>query len=61
MEFLPVLPIAYLYGYREHEQRGRRQCWLLPEPEGDSGAFLTWKMRVQDNHSKQLLYLISVA
>jgi hypothetical protein len=61
MEFLPVLPIAYLHGYRKHEQRGRCQCWLLPEPEGDSEAFLAWKMRVQDNHSKRLLYLSSLA
>jgi hypothetical protein len=60
MEFLPVLPIADLCGYRKHEQRDSRQCWLLPEPAGDSEAFPAWKMCVQDDHSKRLLYLLSV-
>ena len=61
MEFLPVLPVSSLCGCRKHDQRGGRQCWLLPEPEGDSEASLARQVRVEDDHSKRLCHLISLA
>ena len=52
-----MLPVASLCGCREHDQRGGRQRWLLPEPEGDSKTFLARQVRVQDDHSKRLSHL----
>ena len=61
MDFLPVLPVSSLCGCREHDQRRSCQRWVLPESEGDREAFLARQMRVQDDDSKRLFHLISLA